>query len=161
MERWSIYSVGKCGLSWAIGHPLSKCKCGLKASPLAKLWCVSWHLRPLITTLLKWWNPLPRQKPAETFHHHRAIESTGGENLTLAKPIPPNQGEGLKSLNLLEADDDQNTQVCIQSTQKTLISPHVTNSQSLEDTQVGYILQKYTLDSYTLERVHFAKIHFG
>ena len=33
------------------------------------------------------------------------------------------------------------------------------NSQSLEDTQVGYILQKYTLDSYTLERVHFAKIH--
>ena len=26
------------------------------------------------------------------------------------------------------------------------------NSQSLEDTQVGYILQKYTLDKYTLER---------
>ena len=24
------------------------------------------------------------------------------------------------------------------------------NSQSLEDTQVGYILQKYTLDKYTL-----------
>ena len=26
------------------------------------------------------------------------------------------------------------------------------NSQSLEDTQVGYISQKYTLDKYTLER---------
>ena len=26
------------------------------------------------------------------------------------------------------------------------------NLQSLEDTQVGYILQKYTLDKYTLER---------
>ena len=25
------------------------------------------------------------------------------------------------------------------------------NSQSLEDTQVGYISQKYTLDKYTLE----------
>ena len=25
------------------------------------------------------------------------------------------------------------------------------NLQSLEDTQVGYILQKYTLDKYTLE----------
>ena len=31
------------------------------------------------------------------------------------------------------------------------------NSQSLEDTQVGYISQKYTLDNYTLEREHFAK----
>ena len=26
------------------------------------------------------------------------------------------------------------------------------NSQSLEDTQVGYISQKYTLDKYTLEK---------
>ena len=26
------------------------------------------------------------------------------------------------------------------------------NSQSLEDTQVGYILQKYTLEKYTLEK---------
>ena len=26
------------------------------------------------------------------------------------------------------------------------------NSQSLEDTQVGYILQKYTLDKYIVEK---------
>ena len=29
---------------------------------------------------------------------------------------------------------------------------HRINSQSLEDTQVGYILQNYTLDKYTLEK---------
>ena len=29
---------------------------------------------------------------------------------------------------------------------------HKINSQSLEDTQVGYISQKYTLDKYTLEK---------
>ena len=29
------------------------------------------------------------------------------------------------------------------------------NSQSLEDTQVGYISQKYTLDKYTLEKLTF------
>ena len=34
------------------------------------------------------------------------------------------------------------------------------NSQSLEDTQVGYILQKYTFDIYTLEKYNL-KIHFG
>ena len=28
------------------------------------------------------------------------------------------------------------------------------NSQSLEDTQVGYISQEYTLDKYTLEKIH-------
>ena len=28
----------------------------------------------------------------------------------------------------------------------------IINSQSLEDTQVGYISQKYTLDKYTLEK---------
>ena len=31
------------------------------------------------------------------------------------------------------------------------------NSQSLEDTQVGYILQKYTLDNYTLEKYTLAQ----
>ena len=45
------------------------------------------------------------------------------------------------------------------------------NLQSLEDTQVGYISQKYTLDMYTLrkytlgkytfEKIYFGKIHFG
>ena len=50
------------------------------------------------------------------------------------------------------------------------------NSQSLEDMQVRYILQKFTLDKYTLEKyslekytmenenfggTHFEKIHFG
>ena len=29
---------------------------------------------------------------------------------------------------------------------------YLINSQSLEDTQVGYISQKYTLDKYTLEK---------
>ena len=38
--------------------------------------------------------------------------------------------------------------------------------QSLEDTHVGYISQKYTLEKYTLEKInfggtHFEKIHFG
>ena len=28
------------------------------------------------------------------------------------------------------------------------------NSQSLEDTQVGYISQKYTLDKHILEKIH-------
>ena len=31
------------------------------------------------------------------------------------------------------------------------------NSQSLEDTQVGYILQKHTLDKYILEKYTFKK----
>ena len=31
------------------------------------------------------------------------------------------------------------------------------NLQSLEDTQVRYILQKYTLDNYTLEKYTLAK----
>ena len=31
------------------------------------------------------------------------------------------------------------------------------NSQSLEDTQVGHILQKYTLDKYTLEKYTLKK----
>ena len=31
------------------------------------------------------------------------------------------------------------------------------NSQSLEDTQVGYISQKYTLDNYTLEKYTLAQ----
>ena len=31
------------------------------------------------------------------------------------------------------------------------------NSQSLEATQVGYILQKYTLDNYTLEKYTLAQ----
>ena len=34
------------------------------------------------------------------------------------------------------------------------------NSQSLEGTQVGYILQKYTFDIYTLKKYNL-KIHFG
>ena len=37
-------------------------------------------------------------------------------------------------------------------TKINLQSQNWINSQSLEDTQVGYILQKYTLDKYTLER---------
>ena len=35
------------------------------------------------------------------------------------------------------------------------------NSQSLEDTQVGYISQKYTLDKYTLEKKLKNKYTFG
>ena len=37
------------------------------------------------------------------------------------------------------------------------------NSQSLEDTQVGYISQKYTLDNYILEKYTLAvkKTVFG
>ena len=31
------------------------------------------------------------------------------------------------------------------------------NSQSLEDTQVGYISQKYILDNYTLEKYTLAQ----
>ena len=47
-------------------------------------------------------------------------------------------------------------------------TPFKTNSQSLEDTQVGYIWQKYTLDNCTLEKytlenqlsvLHFEKIY--
>ena len=33
----------------------------------------------------------------------------------------------------------------------------IINSQSLEDTQVGYILQKYTLDNYTLGKYFGSK----
>ena len=35
---------------------------------------------------------------------------------------------------------------------KYVSHPFKINSQSLEDTQVGYISQKYTLDKYTMER---------
>ena len=35
------------------------------------------------------------------------------------------------------------------------------NSQSLEDTQVGYISQKYTLDKYTLEKYTLEKLTFS
>ena len=35
------------------------------------------------------------------------------------------------------------------------------NSQSLEDTQVGYISQKYTLDNYTLEKYTLEKLTFS
>ena len=39
-----------------------------------------------------------------------------------------------------------------------LISKYIKiNSQSLEDTQVRYILQKYTLDVYTLEKYTLKK----
>ena len=34
------------------------------------------------------------------------------------------------------------------------------NSQSSEDTQVGYILQKYTLDNYSSEKYTFAQKSF-
>ena len=36
----------------------------------------------------------------------------------------------------------------------------VINSQSLEDTQVGYISQNYTLDKHTLDKHALEKIHF-
>ena len=35
------------------------------------------------------------------------------------------------------------------------------NSQSIEDTQVGYISLKYTLDNYTLEKIHFGSKKLG
>ena len=34
---------------------------------------------------------------------------------------------------------------------KVIETKSIQNSQSLEDTQVGYISQKYTLDKYTLK----------
>ena len=37
-------------------------------------------------------------------------------------------------------------------------TPFKTNSQSLEDTQVGYIWQKYTLDNCTLEKYTLEKL---
>ena len=40
---------------------------------------------------------------------------------------------------------------------QTVISRKGINLQSLEDTQVGYILQKYTLDNYTLEKYTLAQ----
>ena len=36
-----------------------------------------------------------------------------------------------------------------------ILGSSIINSQSLEDTQVKYISQKYTLVKYTLEKIHF------
>ena len=51
--------------------------------------------------------------------------------------------------------------LCYEHHSAVLIKLKKINSQSLEDTQVGYILQKYTLDKYTLEKYTLEKLTFS
>ena len=83
-----------------------------------------------------------------------------------SKELCQSYGGGKMTLNIMSmplimmAMEDENKTVEASTKVKKWIRKQVKseeenkwiNSQSLEDTQVGYISQKYTLDKYTLEK---------
>ena len=78
--------------------------------------------------------------------HHTVIPLT---KLSILNRWQNYELSGLQTFNLNKYSWVDNFR-CKQGTSACM--PVQINSQSLEDTQVGYISQKYTLDKYTLEK---------